>query len=122
VYDKRALAHHYDEGSGTLTAIMHTVPRLPTGSSADCYVMLPSFRAVDPLESVDLRLTLPRQSRMFVYGAPLKENPVPTRVRLELGWSDEPLTLHDGEHSLCVYDAGTRLQARERGIAVQRSR
>jgi hypothetical protein len=84
--------------------------------------MLPSYREIPSGSTVQLAIRVPRQVKTIVPGAPLKVSSVPGHVRLELGWSDEPLALHPGEGSLCTYEAGKRIQSRERGVLRASSR
>ena len=111
----------FEEKTRTLTVVMHSVPTAPTGSSGDCHVSAPRFRAVDAAATQQLDLPVPRHLHWLHDGKPTTVSGVPDHVRVELGWSDSPLTLGPEDASLCNFEADTKLKALERGVLVQSS-
>jgi hypothetical protein len=115
--------HDFDEATGTLTVQMHTVPHRPPPNikMLSCHTWLPSMRRIPPSGSTDLIMKMSRTQPKMGDGGWTQVPYVPTRVRVELGWSNTEITGSQIPQSLCGYDADERIQDLERGVVTQTS-
>jgi hypothetical protein len=107
VYNQ-ALDEHLDAPSQTFTLVMHEVPVAPPPGLADCHVMIPNVVELGPGRQRDLEVHV---SDALATAAIL---------RVELGWSDRPLTLPRAEleaSAFCQAQADLAYERLESGVA-----
>jgi hypothetical protein len=115
--------YDFDEATGVLTVAMRAFPLLlpPHIKMLSCHTMFSPMQRIAPSKSADLTVKLPRTLRKTGEGG-WKEVPfVPDHVRVELAWSDAPITSGKIDPSLCNYDAEVAMQGLERGVVTQTS-
>ena len=112
----------FDEGAQQTTIALQDAPWVATGSSADCHLPAPSYRALQPLEVAHFSIRLPRAFTTVTFplssaGSVSSELPVEKARALfvELAWSDRPF--EPSRRGLCGRELTLEMQSLQRGTA-----
>ena len=121
VYDSERRVS-FDEGAQQTTIALQDAPWVDTGSSADCHLHAPTYRALQPLEVAHFSIRLPRAFTRVTFplsstGSVSSEIPVEKAraLSVELAWSDSPF--EPSRLGLCSRELTLEMQSLQRGTA-----